>query len=157
MSPPPPPASPPPPAPGLSPDGTILVPGQGGSLVANSGMWSFGSATNAYGTVVLLNGQPIAGSYAVELEVANGGNLFNQNAQSNGWYEWNGSGWTSSSSPTLSPPPPPASPPPPPPGLSPDGTILVPGQGGSLVANSGIWSRAEESSVGEAVVCRIGP
>src|SRR5207248_708194 len=76
----PPPASPPPPAPSISPDGTILLPGQVGSLVANSGTWSFGSATNAYGREVLLNGRPIAGSYAVELEVANGGNLFNQNA-----------------------------------------------------------------------------
>src|SRR5438105_10667159 len=98
--------------------------GSAGSLVTSAGTWSFGTATDAYGNSILLNGQSAGNGYSTELEVANSGHVY---AGSNGqWWAWTGISWTGSAappSPTLSPPL--ASPPPPPPGLSPDGTILM--------------------------------
>jgi hypothetical protein len=139
LSPPPPPASPPPPPPpsSISPDGTILTAGSGGSLVTSAGTWTFGTTTTAYGNLILLDGQSAAGGSAVELEVANNGKIYADNLQGQ-WWQWNGSGWGASSNPTLSPPPPPpASPPPPPPPPS-GGRILTvgPGQQFSTIAGA---------------------
>ena len=46
----------------------------------------------------LLNGQSAAGGLANELEVAQGGNLFADNALGQ-WYQWNGSNWSTSGNP----------------------------------------------------------
>jgi hypothetical protein len=84
----------------LSPDGSILTVGQSGNLETNAGAWAFDNTANAYGNLILLNGHSAAGGSAATLEVARGGNLFADNAQGQ-WWEWNGSGWTSSTNPTL--------------------------------------------------------
>src|SRR6202011_4448879 len=100
--------------------------------------WTFGTATNAYGKAILLNGQTTPVGWGTEMEVANGNQLYADN--SGGWYQWTGSGWSGTSDPTpvtASPPPPSSPPPPPPSSLSPDGTILLPGSGGSLVTSAG--------------------
>jgi hypothetical protein len=45
----------------ISPDGATLVPGQAGSLITPSGMWSFGLSTDARGgRIVWLNGRPLS-------------------------------------------------------------------------------------------------
>jgi Ni,Fe-hydrogenase III small subunit len=81
----------------LSPNGSILLAGTGGTLVTNAGTWTFGTvATGGY--VILLNGSPAAGASATELVIANG-NVYAESAQGR-WSEWNGSGWTSSAAPT---------------------------------------------------------
>jgi hypothetical protein len=85
--------------------------GAGGSLVTSAGTWTFSPTTAIGGNVILLNGQQVAGGSAVELEVANNGNLYANNQF--GWFEWVGSGWTTSANPT--------------PGLSADGSILMAG------------------------------
>src|SRR5205823_4139283 len=82
-----------------SPDGSTLMAGSTGSLVTNAGTWTFSPTTNAYGNLILLNGQwvnggSVNGGSATELEVAHGGNLYADNSL--GWWEWNGSGWISS-------------------------------------------------------------
>lgn len=112
----------------LSPDGTILLATQSGSVQANSGTWTFGSATGSNGDhFVLLNGAtPPTPGAGTEMEVANHGNLYVENSSAQ-WYEWLNNGWAGTSNPT-------------PPSLSPDGTILLATQSGSLQANSGAWT-----------------
>jgi hypothetical protein len=51
--------------------------------------------------VILLNGQSAGGGSAVELEVANSGQMY-ANALGQ-WWEWNGSGWPSSTNPSAGP------------------------------------------------------
>src|SRR5438477_577975 len=111
---------PPPPAPPAS-DGTALMAG-GGILTTADGVWSFGAAA-AGGFSILLNGQSAAGGSASNLEVAQNGHLFADNAFGN-WYEWNGSGWTPSASP----------------GVSSDGTVLLAADGSALTTADGVWS-----------------
>jgi hypothetical protein len=77
--------------------------GASGSLVTSAGTWTFSTATAVGGNLILLNGQPVGGGSAVEMEVAKGGNLFVRNAQAQ-WYEWVGSSWTPSADPTPAPP-----------------------------------------------------
>src|SRR5947209_19726241 len=93
------------------------MPGTVGSLVTSAGTWTFGSGTNTYGTIILLNGHSAAAGGAAELEVANGGNLYAQVVQGQ-WDVWNGSGWSGSVAPPASlrslPLPPHAAPAPPP-------------------------------------------
>ncbi len=141
-----PPGTSPPPS-GLSPDGSILMAGTGGSLVTNAGIWSFSAAGAGGGNVILLNGQPAANGSAVELEVANQGQLYADNAQGQ-WYVWNGAGWSGSSAPPGTSPPPS--------GLSPDGSILMAGTGGSLVTNAGIWSFSAAGAGGGNVILLNG-
>src|SRR5205823_6299776 len=88
-------------SPSRSPDGSTLQPGSGGSLVTSAGAWSFDNTANAYGNLILLNGQSAADGSATTLEVARGGNLFADNAQGQ-WWEWNGSGWSGTSDPNSS-------------------------------------------------------
>jgi hypothetical protein len=64
--------------------------------VTSAGTWTFSATTNSYGNLVLLNGQLTDGS-AIELEVANQGNLY---AENSGWYEWLNNGWTAVSAPS---------------------------------------------------------
>ena len=81
----------------VSPDGTILMTGSGGSLATSAGTWTFGTATDAYGNSILLNGRPAGDGYSTELEVANSGQVY---AGSNGqWWAWGGSGWSGSAAP----------------------------------------------------------
>ena len=70
------------------------------SLVTTAGTWTFSTTTNAYGNLILVNGQSAANGSAVELEVANGGHLYADNSQGQ-WWAWNGAGWTSSTNPAL--------------------------------------------------------
>src|SRR5947208_11230573 len=107
----------------ISLDGSNLMPGSTGSLVTNAGTWTFSATTNAYGNLILLNGQWVNGGSAVELEVAHGGNLYADNSL--GWWQWNGSGWISSPNPTSA---------------SPDGSTLMAGSTGGLVTSAGTWS-----------------
>src|SRR4029077_468245 len=83
----------------VSPDGTVLLAGSTGSLVTSAGMWTFSTTTNSYGNLILLNGQSALGGSAIELEVAKNGNLYADNSQGQ-WWQWAGSGWTSSTDPS---------------------------------------------------------
>ena len=74
------------------------MPGTAGSLVTSAGTWTFGTATNAYGNAILLNGQTTAVGWGTEIEVANGNQLYADNP--GGWYQWTGSGWSGTSNPT---------------------------------------------------------
>src|SRR5208283_3090119 len=86
--------------PAVSPDGSVLLAGPGGSLVTTDGTWTFSTTTAAGGYEILLNGQWAGGGSAVKLEVANQGHLYADNSQAN-WYEWVGGAWTPCASPVL--------------------------------------------------------
>jgi hypothetical protein len=70
-----------------SPDGTYIC-ATAGSLTTAQGTWSFGSVDpNLAGYYqILLNGTFLPGSYANQMVVQNGGQLF---VYGNGWYVWN--------------------------------------------------------------------
>ncbi len=116
---------------GSSPNGTILTAPSSGSLTSAAGTWTWGPLTvgqpqcaGCYQTY--LNGTASNGGNAVEMEVANGGQIYAQNYW--GWYLWNGSGWTSVSGPPGAG------------GSSPDGTILNAPSSGSLTTAAGTWT-----------------
>jgi hypothetical protein len=111
----------------ISPDGSILAASGTGNLITSAGTWTFSTQTVSTGNLILLNGQTLsAGGAGVEMEVANHGNLYVDNSQGS-WYEWSGSTWIAATNPT-------------PTTLSPDGTVLLPGSGGSLVTAAGAWT-----------------
>ena len=85
--------------PALSPDGSTLMPGGGGSLMTSAGTWTFSASTNSSGNLILLNGAWASDGSGTELEVANQGNLYADNAQGQ-WYEWVSGGWTTTTAPT---------------------------------------------------------
>src|SRR5207237_709008 len=62
--------------PALSPDGSTLSVGQSGNLQTNVGAWTFDNTTNAFGNLILLNGQSAAAGSATTIEVAGVDNLF---------------------------------------------------------------------------------
>src|SRR5690242_17485768 len=99
----------------ISPDGSTLAASGTFSLTTSAGTWSLGTTAN-FGNFILLNGQSAANGSAVNLQVANGGNLYADNSQGQ-WWQWNGSGWNASGAP---------------PALSPDGSTLSVGQSGNL-------------------------
>src|SRR4051794_38202498 len=109
--------------------------GSGGSLVTSVGTWTFSAATGSGGNLILLNGQSAAGGSAVELEVANQGNLYADNTGGQ-WWRWNGSRWTGSLNPSSSPSPSPS----PSPSVSPDGSILMAGTGAIHEAIPSSWT-----------------
>jgi hypothetical protein len=120
--------------------------------------WTFANTTANGGKLILLSGQSAANGAAVELEVANGGNLYADNSYGQ-WWEWNGSGWISSTNPLPSsspPPPPPAPPPPPPSSISPDGSTLFPGGSGSLMTGAGTWTFANTTANGGKLILLNG-
>ena len=117
-------------APALSPDGATLLAGSGGDLLTSAGTWTFSSSTNSYGNLILLNGAAAADGSATELEVANQGNVYADNAQGQ-WYEWSGGGWAATTNPTGTTTPI---------AVSADGSTLLPGSGGSLVTSAGTWT-----------------
>jgi hypothetical protein len=82
----------------LSPDHSVLLAGSTGSLVTTVGTWKFGSKTAPGGNQILLNGNPAGAGFGVELEVANGGNMYTKNALGT-WYKWNGTSWTVTTAP----------------------------------------------------------
>jgi len=70
-----------------------------GSLVSSAGTWTF-NTTIAGGYAAQLNGHQVASNPpTLELEVANHGNLYANNSDGS-WWQWNGSGWSTSSNPT---------------------------------------------------------
>ena len=87
---------------GISPDGSGLVAGTGGTLDTSAGLWSFGTVTGYSGYEILLNGQSASGGYATSLEVLNQGQLYAYNSLGS-WYEWNGANWTGVSNPFTQP------------------------------------------------------
>jgi len=82
-----------------SPDGSTLTPQSpaGQVLVTSAGSWNFGTASNAYGNAVLLNGGGTDG-WATLLRVANGGQLYAQ-AGDGSWWRWDNLGWSFSAAP----------------------------------------------------------
>jgi hypothetical protein len=90
----------------ISPDGSTITPGTGGSLVTSAGTWTFGTAQQSGEPgqyQILLNGAtawPAGQGYAAEMEVANGGKLYTYNSYVNGWWIWTGSAWSRSSAPS---------------------------------------------------------
>jgi hypothetical protein len=75
---------------------TIAQSQAGGTLVTSAGTWNFGTASNAYGHTVLLNGGG-TGGYATLLAVASG-QLYAQ-AGDGSWWRWNNPGWSSTPAP----------------------------------------------------------
>jgi hypothetical protein len=93
---------PPPPPPGISPDGSILKGGAGGSLRTAAGMWSFAPTQNPDGNwSIQLNGVNQGVPEAVLLQVENGGILYSVNVWGQ-WYSWQANGpWTGPISPVF--------------------------------------------------------
>jgi hypothetical protein len=109
-----------------SPDGTVLLPGTGGSLTSNDGVWTFSDSVGGGGNLILLAGSNANGGQAVKLEIANGGRVYAQSSDGtwwsySGWWQW------SSGPGDVSP-------------ISPDGTVLLPGTGASLTSSDGVWT-----------------
>jgi len=133
---------------GPSPDGSTLTFTQsqaGGTLVTSAGRWNFGTASNGYGSAVLLNGGETDG-WATRLEVANGGQLYAQ-AGDGSWWRWNNPGWSASTAPSGGQ-------------VSPDGSTLTFTQsqaGGTLVTSAGTWNFGMASNAyGNAVLLNGG-
>lgn len=92
----------------VSPDGTILLPGSGGSLITSAGTFSFSTATTTGGNIILFNSQQSGA--ATKLQIGSG--RVYAFASDGKWYEWgvNG-GWGVSAAPpppVIVPPTPPA-------------------------------------------------
>ena len=82
-----------------SPDGSILTPGQAGTLTTNDGIWRFNSTVTPTGNLIMVNNQSAQQGAGTELEVANGGHMFVQN-NTGQWFAWTGTSWAVSSGPT---------------------------------------------------------
>ena len=83
-----------------SPDGTTLPPAS--SLTADGGTWTLGTALNSGNQYpILFNGAPASTGSAIELEVANGGQVYAYSTYPGyvGWFVWNGTAWAPSSNP----------------------------------------------------------
>jgi len=83
-----------------SPDGSILIPGQAGTLTTNDGIWRFNSTVTPTGNLIMVNNQSAQEGAGTELEVANGGQMFVQN-NTGQWFAWTGTSWAVSSGPTV--------------------------------------------------------
>ncbi len=96
----------------ISPDGTILTAPSTGSLSTAAGTWTFGpTPPGTYYTTgqyeIMLNGTWVGGGYGARLEVANGGQMYNNNTAAGSlsqygpqfWQVWNGSAWLDTSAP----------------------------------------------------------
>jgi ferric-dicitrate binding protein FerR (iron transport regulator) len=71
-------------SPHLSPNGSVLYPGQGGSLTTSEGTWTFGtSVVDGYGYPTQLNG--ITNGAAAEMEIVNG-SLYAHSTENGNWY-----------------------------------------------------------------------
>src|SRR5918998_1142872 len=101
----------------ISPDGTLVQAGSGGSLTSSDGIWTFSASKTNAGNYILLNGQPVGYGGGVELTVANGGKLYSRDTTGQ-WYEWSGSRWLAWGDPVLGST------------LSPDGTPVRAGSRG---------------------------
>ncbi len=82
----------------LSPDGTISTAPSGAALTTNAGTFSWGGTAPQGQIYILLNGGGSNG-WAAKMEVADGGKLYAYNSYLNGWYVWNGAGWSATSAP----------------------------------------------------------
>ena len=76
----------------ISPDGSILTAGSGGSLTNSAGVWTFGTTAASGGYLILLNGASAKGGSALKLQVNNGGKIYATN-KNNILYVWNGTSW----------------------------------------------------------------
>ena len=119
-----------------SPDGTMIT-APSGSLTTAAGTWTFGpAAPGSYYSAgqydIMLNGVWLYPGYGAVLEVANGGQIYNQNTIAGAisnypptfWQTWNGSTWVNVPAPSA---------------LSPDGSIIT-APSGSLVTAAGTWT-----------------
>jgi hypothetical protein len=86
----------------LSPDGSSITPSSGGSLVTADGTWTFGTATQPWGTQVELNGLELSGIFASELIVFGGKMYAQYGGTSPGWSVYENGGWTATNDPTQS-------------------------------------------------------
>ena len=113
---------PPPPPPPPSPNGTIIYGGQAGSLVTAEGTWTFSVTHSADGVdwSTLLDG--VANGTAVQMEVANNGNLYVYSARWKRWFERQNGKWMDVGA------------------VAPDGMIIYGGGPGVLTTSDGTWS-----------------
>jgi hypothetical protein len=85
----------------LSPDGSSITPSSGGSLVTADGTWTFGTATQSWGTQILLNGQPM-NNFANKMIIL-GGKIYAQySGTAPGWVVYENGTWTITNDPTQS-------------------------------------------------------
>ena len=91
------------PAATVSPDGSVLTPTSGGSLVTAAGTWTFGTGPDAYGDYqILLNGSEVG--LGLYLEVDNGGQMYMADvAGPSDWWVWQNDTWVSTSDPNGTP------------------------------------------------------
>jgi hypothetical protein len=111
----------------ISPDGTLLQAGSGGSLVTSDGTWTFSTGKTSTGNYIMLNGKVAGYATAAKLEVANGGKLYSCDTTGQ-WYEWSGSQFLAWVDPALEAT------------RSADGTLVKAGSGGGLVTSDGVWT-----------------
>jgi hypothetical protein len=111
-------------------DASILIGGQGGSMVILGSTWSFGAAnnTNAGDYNLLINGVWNNVDTGFEFIVGNSGQLYRYSKFANTWYRRQGATWTSIGS------------------LAPDGLIIYGGQSGILTTSEGAFSFGAASS-----------
>jgi hypothetical protein len=82
----------------LSPDGSVVNAGSGGSLITKYGIWTFSSTSGAGGYDILLQGSSAGGGSASSLYGENGGQVYALNSMGN-WYLWSGSSWATANDP----------------------------------------------------------
>jgi hypothetical protein len=86
----------------VSPDGSSITPNSGGSLVTSDGTWTFGTTSVAWGTQILLDGQPAGTGVGVELTVAQGKIYSYVGGDTPGWYVWQNAAWVQTTAPQTS-------------------------------------------------------
>lgn len=82
-----------------SADGASMMPGASPDLVTpDGGIWAFSTATGNGGNVILLNGSPASNGRGELLLIDRSGQLYSRN-NSESWFVWSGSAWTSTTDP----------------------------------------------------------
>lgn len=83
----------------ISPDGSLIVPGQGGSLTTSDGTWTFEAQVSGSNTPIDLNGAQAGNGRATMLEVY-GAKMYAE-ADDSSWWLWTGFGWNSVPAPPI--------------------------------------------------------
>lgn len=74
-----------------------LFPGNGGSLLNKSGLWTFDTSFTSQGNMVFIDGSSAGGASGIELDIIGGEAYLRE--RSGTWRKYSGSGWTTVASP----------------------------------------------------------
>jgi hypothetical protein len=84
-------------SPSLSPDGSIIYPGQGASLTTSQGPWTFGTAcSDGVNHYTQLNG--VTNGAAFQLQITNG-NVYAYDKWDGTWWLWQNDTWVGTTAP----------------------------------------------------------